>query len=190
MSYSSYLIRNIEVNTIDLSNDLLKEGKNHFGIAFNEVNRLHAKCMELSSAEVIPELTELVANGVQLSQYINEFGFTLLFFVRNPETVTFLIDQSVDSKHTSNASDATHCDYATPGTSALHYACRNAFCEAAKVLALEVSIHAADEDDCTPLSYLEELIQEERFNRENGFGRMITDEQLSKTIELLQEWKS
>jgi hypothetical protein len=156
-NYTQYLMKDIGVSNIYLKNHPEENNiqLNKHDIPYHKVNNLHKLCMEcLDEEHTIETLKELVLYGVKLNQYINEFGFNLLFFVKNKTVIKFLIQHKVNPNHFSNSDKEKYCDCATPGTTALHYACYYHWYEVIETLINNgADINLIDKDNVSPLGY-------------------------------------
>ena len=169
MNYNQFL-RSAGLINLDLSSDKTNVGENAFGIRFEQINDLHIECIRASDPKkVVAQIEALTSKGTDLNQFVNEFGFNLLYFVRNGLVVKALIDAGINPDHRSNGQDNEFVDHATPGCSAFHYACYYYYIEAIKEFVEHVSdINVLDEDGFSPMAYSEQAFSDHTHNKEFG----------------------
>ena len=187
MNYNQFL-RSAGLTNLDLSSDKTNVGENAYGISFEQVNDLHVSCIRASDPNnVIAQIEALTNKGTDLNQFVNEFGFNLLYFVRNRAVLNALIDAGVNPDHRSNGQDHAFADHATPACTAFHYACYYFYIEAVKVFVEHVSdINVPDEDGFSPMAYAEQTCSDQAQNKKKG-ARYCGDEKL-KAMEQWIAW--
>lgn len=164
ITYNQFLHR-ISQN-MDLSKKENKKGKNQFDKEFSEIRTLHVECiLGKNPKTVIEKLTHLSKTN-DLNHYVNEYNMNLIFFTRNPQILKALITLGVDLNQKTNNQNHEYTDYATPGTTSLHYAARNLWFDTIALLITNQNMNEIDDDGYSPCGYLKENIEEEKYKIE------------------------
>lgn len=156
LKYTQVLMREYNLTNLNLSSELLKSDEvNNYDIPYDIVNFIHCSILNYSSKEEVQTfLSNHNIQPRQLKHCVNQYGFTLLFFLKSPNVINYLNDEGVDLTKHSNGSNHKYCDFATPSATALHYAAYYKHDKAVKeLIRLGANVNEKDEDGVTPLGY-------------------------------------
>ena len=111
-----HLKNNRKFYKLDVTGTETLSTDNEFGIAYEEIDRLHELCINNTElSEIQMKLNAIKDSGTNINHYINAFGCNLLFFVSSPEVLNLLLEHGCDPEHRSNGFDKSCVENTMPG---------------------------------------------------------------------------
>lgn len=183
-----HLKNNRKFSKLDVTGTETLSTNNEFGIAFEEIDRLHELCINNNDlSEIEMELNAIKDSGTNINHYINAFGCNLMFFVSSREVLNLLLEHGCDPEHRSNGFDRSCVDNTMPACTAMHYAGSYFIWSAVQVLAKAMNDpNVLDDDECSAMGYAQHNYDEFVRDKKNGFSS-VPDSVLEKMELMLKK---